>query len=181
MSIDMSEFYQVFFEEAAELLGDMETRLLDLDIANPSKDDLDAIFRVAHSIKGGAATFGFADMAAVTHVLESLLDRLRNRELVLQADMIDAFLQAGDVVKSQLAGHRGEGEPDVALAETVCERLKMLAMGETSNAASVAELPAELANVDTVQQAPVSEVAKRRFKRRGVSVPALAIITSSAS
>ena len=75
MSIDMSEFYQVFFEEAAELLEEMETLLVDLDLNDPNLEHLNAIFRVAHSIKGGAATFGFTDMAEVTHVLESLLDR----------------------------------------------------------------------------------------------------------
>jgi two-component system chemotaxis sensor kinase CheA len=131
MTIDMSQFYQVFFEEAAELLDDMETLLLNLDIENPSTEDLNAIFRVAHSIKGGAATFGFTDMASVTHVLESLLDRLRNHELAIRSDMVEAFLQAGDVVKGQLAGHRGEGTPDSNAADEVCLWLKKLATGET--------------------------------------------------
>ena len=79
MGSDLKEFYQVFFEEAAELLADMERLLLGLDVAAPQAEDLNAIFRAAHSIKGGAATFGFTDMAQLTHTLESLLDRLRPR------------------------------------------------------------------------------------------------------
>jgi len=120
----MSEFYQVFFEEAGELLGNMEQLLLDLDIGSPDAESLAAVFRVAHSIKGGAATFGFADMAEVTHVLESLLDQIRKGEKRLRPEMIDVFLAAGDVLKGQLAGHRGDGSPDAAAAARVCAQLK---------------------------------------------------------
>lgn len=145
MSTDMSEFYQIFFEEAAELLEEMETLLVDLDINDPNLEHLNAIFRVAHSIKGGAATFGFTDMTEVTHVLESLLDRLRKQELAPRADMIDAFLLAGDVVKTQLAGHRGEGHADEAEAAAVCKILKILAEGApaVSAASPVAATVAE--------------------------------------
>ena len=124
MSVDMSEFYQVFFEEAGELLGNMEQLLLDLDVGSPDAESLAAVFRVAHSIKGGAATFGFADMAEVTHVLESLLDQIRKGEKRLRAEMIDVFLAAGDVLKGQLAGHRGDGSPDPDAAARVCAKLK---------------------------------------------------------
>ncbi|MBP9915358.1 MAG: Hpt domain-containing protein, partial [Thiobacillaceae bacterium] len=77
MSIDMSQFFQVFFEETSEHLANMENLLLNLDVDTPSLEDLNAIFRAAHSIKGGSGTFGFTDMTGVTHVLEGLLDRLR--------------------------------------------------------------------------------------------------------
>ena len=77
MTIDMSQFYQVFFEEASEHLANMEALLLNLDVDHPPLEDLNAIFRAAHSIKGGSGTFGFTDMAEVTHVLETLLDLLR--------------------------------------------------------------------------------------------------------
>lgn len=66
MSTDLEQFYEIFFEEAGELLAEMETRLLRLDILSPDPEDLNAIFRVAHSIKGGAGTFGFTDMAELT-------------------------------------------------------------------------------------------------------------------
>jgi chemotaxis protein histidine kinase CheA len=77
MSIDMSQFYQVFFEEAAEHLASMESLLLELDIADPDAEQLNAIFRAAHSIKGSSGTFGFTDLQDVTHILENLLDRIR--------------------------------------------------------------------------------------------------------
>ncbi len=91
MAIDMTQFYQVFFEESAEHLAAMETLLLELDIENPDSEQLNAIFRAAHSIKGSAGTFGFNDLAATTHILENLLDRIRKQELALRADMVDAF------------------------------------------------------------------------------------------
>ena len=77
MSIDMTQFYSVFYEECAEHLANMEALLVDLDPADTDPEQLNAIFRAAHSIKGGAATFGFADIADTTHSLETLLDRLR--------------------------------------------------------------------------------------------------------
>ena len=98
MSIDLSQFYQVFFEEAGEHIQSMESLLLDLDIESPDAEQLNAIFRAAHSIKGSAGTFGFTDLTEVTHILENLLDRIRKGELALRPDMIDAFLDAGDVL-----------------------------------------------------------------------------------
>ena len=75
MSIDMSQFYEVFFDEAEELLAEAERLLLGIDMENPDAEDLNAIFRAAHSIKGGAATFGFMDMTEITHVLEDVYKR----------------------------------------------------------------------------------------------------------
>lgn len=126
MSTDLEQFYEIFFEESSELLAEMETCLLRLDVNSPDLEDLNAIFRAAHSIKGGAGTFGFTDMTEMTHMLETLLDRLRKGELKVRSEMIDAFLRAGDVIKEQLAGHRGEGQADPAVAAAVCEELKKL-------------------------------------------------------
>jgi chemotaxis protein histidine kinase CheA len=85
MTIDISQFFQVFFDEAEELLAEMERLLLGVDVGAPDAEDLNAIFRTAHSIKGGASTFGLTDMSEVTHVLESLLDRIRKGEMALTA------------------------------------------------------------------------------------------------
>jgi two-component system, chemotaxis family, sensor kinase CheA len=126
MSFDLSQFYQVFFEEAGEHLASMESLLLALDVSDPSMDDLNAIFRAAHSIKGGAGTFGFTDMTEVTHVLETLLDKLRKQEMHLTTEMVDVFLQAGDAIAMQLAAHRGEGGVDQAEIKTVCDKLERL-------------------------------------------------------
>jgi two-component system chemotaxis sensor kinase CheA len=123
VNTDLEQFHQVFFEEAEELLAEMERLLLELDADSPSPEDLNAIFRASHSIKGGASTFGFSDMAEVTHVVESLLDRLRRGEVRVSSGMIDAFLRATDVLKLELAAHRGNGEFDRSAAAEVCARL----------------------------------------------------------
>ncbi|MGC9458031.1 MAG: chemotaxis protein CheW [Halothiobacillaceae bacterium] len=124
----MSQFYQVFFDEAAEHLANMEGLLLNVDVNQPDLEELNAIFRAAHSIKGGAGTFGFTDMADVTHELETLLDKLRKEEFPPTDEMIDAFLKAGDVLKSQLAAHQGDdGAVDSEEVQAVCARLQELA------------------------------------------------------
>ena len=142
MAIDLSQFYQVFFEEAAEHLAAMESLLLGLDVANPSMDDLNAIFRSAHSVKGGAGTFGFTDMTEVTHVLETLLDKLRKQEMTLTDEMVSAFLEAGDVISMQLAAHRGEGEVDESAVKAAREKLEQLTDASQSAAAPSPAAPA---------------------------------------
>ncbi len=112
MTIDMSQFYEVFFDEADELLAEAERLLLGIDIDQPDTEDLNAIFRAAHSIKGGAATFGFMDMAEITHVLENLLDKIRKNEMKLTGEHVDAFLAAKDVLKMELDGHRHATDVD---------------------------------------------------------------------
>lgn len=103
---DLSQFYQVFFEEAGENLASMENLLLAINVEEPEDEDLHAIFRAAHSIKGGAATFGFQDVAELTHELETLLDKVRKHELAVSTEMVDTLLEAGDVLKSQLGCHQ---------------------------------------------------------------------------
>ncbi|MCX7249346.1 MAG: Hpt domain-containing protein, partial [Burkholderiales bacterium] len=148
MTIDMSQFYQVFFEESAELLEEMEHLLLELDVQDPGKDALNAIFRTAHSIKGGSATFGFNEITETTHILESLLDKLRNDELQLRLEMVDVFLKAVDVIKVQLAGRQFESEVDATVVAAICLRLNELAQGTAAEivapppAAAVAPAPA---------------------------------------
>ncbi|MCG5510114.1 chemotaxis protein CheW [Ectothiorhodospira lacustris] len=144
MTIDMSQFYQVFFEEAAEHLAEMESLLLELDVEAADKEMLNAIFRAAHSIKGGAGTFGFTDMAQMTHVLESLLDRLRRQELQLTTAMVDAFLDAGDILKAQLAAHQEGGVFENPRIAEVCNRLERLSMLEAEPGAPVSPPPSDV-------------------------------------
>ncbi|ROH86094.1 chemotaxis protein CheA [Pseudomethylobacillus aquaticus] len=129
MSIDMSQFYEVFFDESDELLAEAEHLLLGLDIQSPDMEDLNAIFRAAHSIKGGAATFGMMDMAEITHVLENLLDKIRKQEMALTAEHVDAFLAAKDVLKMQLDGHRLATAVDPEQVADVTMMLKGLSEG----------------------------------------------------
>ena len=123
----MSQFHRVFFEETAEHLATMENLLLTLDLDAPDAEQLNAIFRAAHSIKGSAGTFGFSDLAEITHLLENLLDRIRKGELRTTEPMIDVFLAAGDVLKTLLAAHRGEAIADPDAAAEICRRLRELA------------------------------------------------------
>lgn len=143
MTLDITQFYQTFFDEADELLAQMEQLLLNLDIGTPDPEDLAAIFRAAHSIKGGAATFGFTALTETTHILESLLDRARNNELTLRKDMIDTFLETKDVLADQLAAYRASAEPDAASAAAICAKLERLkADGEAAPVAAPAAAPA---------------------------------------
>lgn len=122
----MTQFYQVFFDESAEHLEEMENLLLGLDVGRPEDEDLNAIFRAAHSIKGSSGTFGFEDLTRVTHILESLLDRLRKHELPLRAAMVDAFLAAVDLLKALLAAHQGADPVPEAEVAALCGRLTAL-------------------------------------------------------
>ncbi len=106
MTIDMRQFFGVFFDETDELLAEMERLLLVVDVAAPDMEHLNAIFRAAHSIKGGAATFGIDDLIELTHLTETLLDRIRKGEMILTGEHVDAFLCAKDMLKMQLDGHR---------------------------------------------------------------------------
>ena len=175
MAIDMTQFYQVFFEESAEHLAAMETLLLDLDIDNPDAEQLNAIFRAAHSIKGSAGTFGFNDLAETTHILENLLDRIRKHELLLRADMVDAFLECGDRLREMLEGHQGRGAADPAQVEAICARLRQLSSDDISSAAHVAKVsvaPPEPATDDEISHIPsMPDNGKRVYDIQFIPTP----------
>lgn len=126
---DLTQFYQIFFEEAGENLDQMERILLALDVAAVSDEDLNGIFRCAHSIKGGAATFGFADVAELTHQMESLLDRLRRHELQLIPEMIDVLLESADASRSLLARHQAGGQGEALSTTDLVARIRQLVSG----------------------------------------------------
>ncbi len=130
---DLSQFYAVFFEEAGENLASFESMLLAIDVDAATDDELNAIFRVAHSIKGGAATFGFTEVTELTHELETLLDRVRRHELPLRREMVDVLIESGDVLKTQLALRQSNthGGPDSPDTTDLVARIKTLAAGKT--------------------------------------------------
>ncbi|MDP2247352.1 MAG: Hpt domain-containing protein, partial [Nitrosomonadales bacterium] len=162
MTVDMSQFYEVFFDEAEELLAEAEKLLLAIDIADPNDEDLNAIFRAAHSIKGGAATFGFMDMTEITHVLENLLDKIRKHEMALTAEHVDAFLAAKDVLTMELDGHRNASEVD---QEQVAE-VKMV-LASLTQAGGAAPVPAPAS-----APAPAAEI-KQETTQATQAAPAL--------
>ncbi|WP_058834672.1 chemotaxis protein CheA [Luteimonas abyssi] len=103
MSIDLKRFHATYFEESREGLDAMESGLLALEGGERGAELINSVFRAAHSIKGGAATFGFAAMAELTHVLETLLDQIRAGERAVAADAVDAMLGSVDVLRALLA------------------------------------------------------------------------------
>ncbi len=133
--IDLSQFYQVFFEEAGENLENMEQLLMKLDIEAADDEELNAIFRCAHSIKGEAATFGFSDVAELTHQMETLLDKLRRHELQPTAPMVDVLLSSGDSLKAMLARHAGAGGDEVDTTELLFN-IRAFVAGEGAVAAA---------------------------------------------
>ncbi|WP_423391318.1 chemotaxis protein CheA [Burkholderia sp. LMG 21824] len=160
MTLDITQFYQTFFDEADELLAQMEQLLLNLDVGSPDPEDLAAIFRAAHSIKGGAATFGFSALTDTTHILESLLDRARNHELTLTKEMVDAFLETKDVLSDQLVDYRASAEPDAAAAATICAKLERLKAESGAGApAAAAAAPVAPAGAAAAPAAPAVEPA----------------------
>ena len=138
--IDLSQFYQVFFEEAGENLENMEQLLMKLDIEAADDEELNAIFRCAHSIKGGAATFGFSDVAELTHQMETLLDKLRRHELSPTAPMVDVLLSSGDSLKAMLARHAGAGGEEVDTTELLFN-IRAFVAGEGATAAAAPQMP----------------------------------------
>ena len=159
-SFDLTQFYQIFFEEAGENLETMEQQLLELDVENPDDEELNAIFRCAHSIKGGAATFGFEDVAEMTHQMESLLDKLRRHELTLTSPMVDVLLEASDVLKGLLARHQGLDAPPVETGDLVA-RIRVLASGGGAAPAPVKAAPPP---PPPPVAAPVAANGERRLK-----------------
>ncbi|MDW3688918.1 Hpt domain-containing protein, partial [Cupriavidus sp. CV2] len=154
VDIDITQFYQTFFEEAEELLVEMEQLLLGLDLESPDAEELNAIFRAAHSIKGGAATFGFAALTETTHLLENLLDRTRRRELALSRTIIDTFLETKDVLQDQLNAYRNGTEPDPETLARICAVLQQLALEAAGGTPAAAPAPAPVAAAATPAAAP---------------------------
>ncbi|HVS75884.1 MAG TPA: chemotaxis protein CheA [Steroidobacteraceae bacterium] len=102
MTVDLTQFHDAFFEESFEALDSMEAALLKLDVGSPEPELINTIFRVAHSIKGGSATFGFSEIASFTHSLETLLDELRSGTMPVTVAVSDLLLKSVDVMRAML-------------------------------------------------------------------------------
>jgi len=163
--MDITEFYQTFFEEADELLAEMEQLLLGLDMDAPDSEHLNAIFRAAHSIKGGAATFGFVALTDTTHLLENLLDRARHQEIRLRKEMIDAFLETKDVLQEQISAYRAGAEPDPEMVARICAVLQQLAQEESGGAKPAAPAPVAVAAPAPAAAAAGNAQLRVRFSR----------------
>ncbi|MCK7138566.1 chemotaxis protein CheA [Enterobacter kobei] len=168
MSMDISDFYQTFFDEADELLADMEQHLLDLVPEAPDSEQLNAIFRAAHSIKGGAGTFGFTILQETTHLMENLLDEARRGEMQLNTDIINLFLETKDIMQEQLDAYKSSAEPDAASFEYICNALRQLALEAKGEVAAAFVPAAKLSVVDAVGAGETAPAAAQAGKLRVV-------------
>ena len=168
MSMDITDFYQTFFDEADELLADMEQHLLDLVPEAPDSEQLNAIFRAAHSIKGGAGTFGFTILQETTHLMENLLDEARRGEMQLNTDIINLFLETKDIMQEQLDAYKSSQEPDAASFEYICNALRQLALEAKGEAAVPAVAPAKLSVVESAPAAAPAQDDRLRIVLSGL-------------
>ncbi|WP_312384937.1 chemotaxis protein CheA [Atlantibacter subterraneus] len=173
--MDISDFYQTFFDEADELLADMEQHLLSLAPEAPDSEQLNAIFRAAHSIKGGAGTFGFSVLQETTHLMENLLDEARRGEMQLNTDIINLFLETKDIMQEQLDAYKSSEEPDAASFEYICQALRQLALeakGETSAQAA----PLTLVTPEPQAAVPAAADGKLRITLSGLKASEVALL-----
>lgn len=168
MSMDISDFYQTFFDEADELLADMEQHLLELDPLAPDIEPLNAIFRAAHSIKGGAATFGFSVLQETTHLLENLLDGARRQEMSLSTEIINLFLETKDIMQEQLDAYKTSQQPDAESFEYICQALRQLALEAQQQQAAPAAQPAVQQPVVKPAAAPAAIEGGMRISLNGL-------------
>ncbi|HFF8436363.1 chemotaxis protein CheA [Serratia marcescens] len=168
MSMDISDFYQTFFDEADELLADMEKHLLELDPLAPDIEPLNAIFRAAHSIKGGAATFGFSVLQETTHLLENLLDGARRQEMSLSTEIINLFLETKDIMQEQLDAYKTSQQPDAESFEYICQALRQLALEAQQQQEAPAVQPAVQQPVVQHAAAPAAIEGGMRISLNGL-------------
>jgi two-component system chemotaxis sensor kinase CheA len=170
MTIDLTQFHDAFFEESFEALDSMEAALLKLDIGAPDKELINTIFRVAHSIKGGSATFGFSDIASFTHSLETMLDELRSGGMQVTLAMSDLLLKSVDVMRAMLrAVHQKQPINSQRVSDLQFDLELMIAQKNSAPAAASVSVPPPAAPELVVAapapvQAPVADTAPKRWK-----------------
>ncbi len=130
MTIDLSQFHAIFLEESFEGLQVMESSLLNMIEGETDVDIINNIFRAAHSIKGGSATFGFSNVAALTHVLETLLDEFRSDKRIVTKDLISLLLESVDCVRDMLSAIQDGGKYNESSAIEVQNKLQQVLTGE---------------------------------------------------
>lgn len=132
MALDMEQLRKMFYEECRENLEVLEDVLLNLDVSCVEDESINTIFRAAHSIKGGAATFNLLDISEFTHSVEAYLDLVRNHQKELNANTVDLLLKSGDCIHAMLDGHEQGSDVDTGLQNHVSDQLNAL-LGESVN------------------------------------------------
>ena len=151
MSFDMSQFLETFYEESFEGLDIMETELLALDVGEADLETINTIFRAAHSIKGGSGTFGLDDVASFTHVMETLLDEMRDGKRDVTQNAVNILLESVDVLREMLSTLQAEEELDVDRIASVKLKLDNLLAHVSDEDAPAAVAPT------TQEPAPIQE------------------------
>jgi two-component system chemotaxis sensor kinase CheA len=141
MSINMEQFHQTFFEESFEGLDSMESGLLNLQAGGTDADTINTIFRAAHSIKGGSGTFGFSEVAKFTHVLETLLNEMRDGRRPVTPDAVNLLLESVDALREMLTAVRGKDVINAVRVADVQGRLEAM-LGQSGGDASPASATA---------------------------------------
>jgi len=149
MSIDLAQFHQVFFEESFEGLDAMETGLLDLDTGDVESEEINTIFRAAHSIKGGAGTFGFMEVSNFTHVMETLLDEMRDGRRQVTQPTVDVLLDSVDFLREMLTAIQDDEEIDKERMAQCQDALNQELNGDVSSAA---DATTEQTEIETTQK-----------------------------
>jgi two-component system, chemotaxis family, sensor kinase CheA len=143
MDLDLAQFHSSFFEESFEALDGMEAALLGLDVGAPDPERVNSIFRVAHSIKGGAGMFGFKDVASFTHTLETLLDEMRSGRMAVTREISDKLLLSVDVMRAMLTSVQRKEAVDMQKVADLQFDLEMIvAQGAGAPAAGAPPAPA---------------------------------------
>jgi two-component system, chemotaxis family, sensor kinase CheA len=146
---EMAEIAKVFFQECREGLDAMESGLLSLG-ASPDRENINTIFRAAHSIKGGAATFGFAEVAAFTHGVETLLDEMRNGVRPVTVEAIQTLLQSCDCMREMIAATEAEQPLNQSRIASLNSNISQI-LGEPSAVKPASEAASPTDTVDNPQ------------------------------
>jgi two-component system chemotaxis sensor kinase CheA len=165
MALDLAQFHDAFFDESFEALDSMEAALLKLNVGAPEPEVINTIFRVAHSIKGGSATFGFAEVASFTHTCETLLDELRSNRMQVTRVLTDLLLKSVDVMREMLRAVQQKSPIDAQRMADVQFDLELAIVQKNSQPAVVAA-PAPRAPVVEVTPARAASVHRWRIQFR---------------
>ncbi|MDH5545806.1 MAG: chemotaxis protein CheW [Gammaproteobacteria bacterium] len=168
MTVDISQFYQTFFEESFEGLDVMEASLLNLDVGDTDAETVNTIFRAAHSIKGGSATFGFTNVSDFTHVMETLLDEMRSGQRQATQDSVNTLLESVDVLREMLTAVRDSTDVDLDHVAATKGKLDALLHGHAVSSAPTKSEPPIVAQAATTSAvnsnaSPESEGYRIRF------------------
>jgi two-component system chemotaxis sensor kinase CheA len=139
LDLEMAEIAKIFFEESREGLDAMEAGLLKLD-ASTGRENIDMIFRAAHSIKGGSATFGFVDIAEFTHGVETLLDEMRQGSRPVTSDAVQVLLRSCDCLRAMVAATQEERPMDQARVASLNADIKHILSGHAPAHAAPSEV-----------------------------------------